>query len=102
MGGSVCPGPCGVPGNFDIHHSVLEERLEISRAWLSLLLLGPGHHRRPISRRPETLLEPSVGLKFGFVDRSLTGYIGIDGLEEAPSLVATIGTPEGVLNSWFR
>ena len=40
----------------------------------------------------------AVGLKFGFVDRSLTGYFGIDGLEEAPSLVATIGTPDGVLN----
>ncbi len=40
----------------------------------------------------------SVGLKFGFVDRSLTGYIGIDGLEEAPSLLATIGSPDGMLN----
>ena len=39
-----------------------------------------------------------VGLKFGFVDRSLTGYIGIDGLEEAPSLLATIGNPDGMLN----
>ena len=40
----------------------------------------------------------SVGLKFGFVDRSLTGYIGIDGIEEAPSLLATVGKPDGVLN----
>ena len=43
-------------------------------------------------------IETSVGLKFGFVDRSLTGYIGIDGLEEAPSLLATIGEPDGMLN----
>ena len=42
--------------------------------------------------------ETSVGLKFGFVDRSLTGYIGIDGLEEAPSLLATIGEPDGTLH----
>ena len=40
----------------------------------------------------------SVGLKFGFVDRSLTGYLGIDGIEEAPSLLATVGSPDGMLN----
>ena len=40
----------------------------------------------------------SVGLKFGFVDRSLTGYLGIDGIEEAPSLLATVGNPDGMLN----
>ena len=40
----------------------------------------------------------SVGLKFGFVDRSLTGYLGIDGIEEAPSLLATVGSPDGTLN----
>ncbi len=40
-----------------------------------------------------------VGLKFGFVDRSLTGFFGIDGIEEAPSLVATLGNPDGTLNS---
>ncbi len=40
----------------------------------------------------------SVGLKFGFVDRSLTGYLGIDGIEEVPSLLATVGSPDGMLN----
>ena len=39
-----------------------------------------------------------VGLKFGFVDRSLTGYLGIDGIDEAPSLLATVGSPDGMLN----
>ena len=39
-----------------------------------------------------------VGLKFGFVDRSLCGFLGIDGLDEAPSLLATIGNPDGTLN----
>ena len=41
----------------------------------------------------------AIGLNFGFVDRALTGFFGIDGLEEAPSLLATVGSPDGVLNS---
>lgn len=36
-------------------------------------------------------------LNFGFVDRMLTGYFGIDGVTEAPSLVASVGTPDGML-----
>ena len=36
-------------------------------------------------------------LNFGFVDRMLTGYFGIDGVTEAPSLVASVGTPDGAL-----
>ena len=39
----------------------------------------------------------SVRLNFGFVDRMLTGYMGIDGQTEAPSLVASVGTAEGML-----
>ncbi len=38
-----------------------------------------------------------VKLRFGFVDRLLTGYFGIDGVTEAPSMVASIGSPEGML-----
>ena len=38
-----------------------------------------------------------VKLNFGFVDRMLTGYFGIDGVAEAPSLVASVGTPDGML-----
>ncbi len=38
-----------------------------------------------------------VKLNFGFVDRMLTGYFGIDGVTEAPSLVASVGTPDGML-----
>lgn len=38
-----------------------------------------------------------VKLNFGFVDRMLTGYFGIDGVAEAPSLVASIGTADGML-----
>ena len=38
-----------------------------------------------------------VNLHFGFVDRMLTGYFGIDGVNEAPSLVASVGTPDGML-----
>ncbi len=38
-----------------------------------------------------------VKLHFGFVDRMLTGYFGIDGVTEAPSLVASVGTPDGML-----
>ena len=38
-----------------------------------------------------------VGLKFGFVDRLVSGFLGIDGHDEAPSLVASIGTPDGML-----
>jgi SagB-type dehydrogenase family enzyme len=38
-----------------------------------------------------------VNLHFGFVDRMLTGYFGIDGVNEAPSMVASVGTPDGML-----
>ena len=38
-----------------------------------------------------------VNLRFGFVDRMLTGYFGIDGVTEAPALVASLGTPDGML-----
>ena len=38
-----------------------------------------------------------IKLHFGFVDRMLTGYFGIDGGTEAPSLVASVGTPDGML-----
>ncbi|MCY3693294.1 MAG: SagB/ThcOx family dehydrogenase [Chloroflexota bacterium] len=38
-----------------------------------------------------------VKLNFGFVDRMLTGYFGIDGITEAPSLVASVGAPDGML-----
>ena len=38
-----------------------------------------------------------VKLHFGFVDRMLTGYFGIDGRTEAPSLVASVGAPDGML-----
>ena len=36
-------------------------------------------------------------VRFGFVDRMLTGYFGIDGVSEAPALVASLGTPDGML-----
>ncbi len=38
-----------------------------------------------------------IHLNFGFVDRLLTGYFGIDGRTEAPSLVASLGAPDGTL-----
>ncbi len=38
-----------------------------------------------------------VGLKFGFVDRLVSGFLGVDGYDEAPSLVATVGAPDGML-----
>ena len=38
-----------------------------------------------------------VKLNFGFVDRMLTGYFGIDGVAEAPSLVASVGSPDRML-----
>ena len=38
-----------------------------------------------------------VNLRFGFVDRMLTGYFGIDGRTEAPSLVASLGPADGML-----
>lgn len=38
-----------------------------------------------------------VKLNFGFVDRMLTGYVGIDGRTEAPSLVASVGATDGML-----
>ena len=37
----------------------------------------------------------AMRLRFGFVDRLLTGFFGIDGITEAPSLVASLGTPDG-------
>ena len=37
-------------------------------------------------------------VRFGFVDRMLTGYLGIDGVTEAPALVASLGTPDGMLS----
>ncbi len=39
----------------------------------------------------------AVNLQAGFVDRMLTGYLGNDGVQEAPSLIARLGTPEGQL-----
>ncbi len=38
-----------------------------------------------------------IGLKFGFADRLVSGFLGIDGYDEAPSLIAAIGAPDGVL-----
>ena len=38
-----------------------------------------------------------INLTFGFVDRLISGFLGMDGLEEAPSLLATLGTPNGTL-----
>ena len=38
-----------------------------------------------------------VKLNFGFIDRMLTGYFGIDGRTEGPALVASVGTPDGML-----
>ena len=38
-----------------------------------------------------------VELRFGFADRPLTGFFGIDGVTEAPSLVAFLGAPDGEL-----
>lgn len=38
-----------------------------------------------------------IGLKFGFADRLVSGFLGIDGYHEAPSLVATVGSPGGTL-----
>jgi SagB-type dehydrogenase family enzyme len=39
----------------------------------------------------------AVELRAGFVDRLLTGYLGNDGLSEAPALLASLGTPDGEL-----
>ena len=39
----------------------------------------------------------AAGLRFGFVDRMLTGFVGIDGVSEAPSLLAHLGVPDGQL-----
>jgi SagB-type dehydrogenase family enzyme len=39
----------------------------------------------------------SVNLRFGFVDRLISGFLGLDGHDEAPALLATIGTPDGTL-----
>ena len=36
----------------------------------------------------------AAGLRFGFVDRMLTGFLGIEGMAEAPSLVALLGDPD--------
>lgn len=38
-----------------------------------------------------------ISLKFGFVDRLVSGFLGIDGYDEAPSLVTSLGSPQGVL-----
>ena len=43
-----------------------------------------------------------VELRFGFADRPLTGFFGIDGVTEAPSLVAFLGAPDGELPPRFR
>ena len=48
-----------------------------------------------------TATATAVGLAFGFVDRSVAGFLGIDGLDEAPSLLATIGNPDGTLDPGF-
>lgn len=39
----------------------------------------------------------AAGLRFGFIDRMLTGFLGIDGVTEAPSLLAHLGVPDGPL-----
>lgn len=39
----------------------------------------------------------AAGLRFGFIDRMLTGFVGIDGIAEAPSLLAHLGVPDGTL-----
>ena len=41
----------------------------------------------------------AAGLRFGFIDRMLTGFVGIDGIAEAPSLLAHLGIPDGTLPS---
>ena len=38
-----------------------------------------------------------VGLRFGFVDRSLCGYLGLNGIDEAPAMLASVGSPAGEL-----
>ena len=38
-----------------------------------------------------------IGLRFGFVDRLVSGFLGIDGHREAPSLLASVGSPDGML-----
>jgi SagB-type dehydrogenase family enzyme len=38
-----------------------------------------------------------VGLRFGFVDRSLCGFLGLNGIDEAPAMLASIGAPAGEL-----
>ena len=38
-----------------------------------------------------------VGLKFGFADHLISGFLGIDGYDEAPALLATVGAPDGML-----
>ena len=39
----------------------------------------------------------AAGPRFGFIDRMLTGFLGIDGVTEAPSLLAHLGVPDGPL-----
>lgn len=39
----------------------------------------------------------AAGLRFGFIDRMLTGFVGIDGVSEAPSLLVQLGVPDGQL-----
>ena len=38
-----------------------------------------------------------VVLRSGFVDRLVGGFLGLDGLGEAPSMLASLGTPDGQL-----
>ena len=38
-----------------------------------------------------------VVLRSGFVDRLVGGFLGLDGLDEAPSMLASLGTPDGQL-----
>ena len=38
-----------------------------------------------------------VVLRSGFVDRLVGGFLGLDGLNEAPSMLASLGTPDGQL-----
>ena len=40
-----------------------------------------------------------VALRCGFVDRLVGGFLGLDGLDEAPSMLALLGTPDGQLRA---
>ena len=39
-----------------------------------------------------------VGMRFGFVDHLISGFLGLDGYDEAPALLATVGAPDGMLS----